>query len=63
MVLREGQDGVVAAERHAAVLGINGVPTFIFDRQYSVSGAQEIETFTQVIDQVMELAAAREFTP
>jgi predicted DsbA family dithiol-disulfide isomerase len=63
MVLREGQDGVVAAERHAGVLGINGVPTFIFDRQYSVSGAQEIETFTQVIDQVMELAAAREFTP
>jgi predicted DsbA family dithiol-disulfide isomerase len=63
MVLRAGQDGVVAAERHAAVLGISGVPTFIFDRQYSVSGAQEIETFTQVIDQVMELAAAREFTP
>ena len=63
MVLRAGQDGVVAAERHAAVLGINGVPTFIFDRQYSVSGAQEIETFTQVIDQVMELAAAREITP
>jgi predicted DsbA family dithiol-disulfide isomerase len=63
MVLRAGQDGIVAAERHAAVLGINGVPTFIFDRQYSVSGAQEIETFTQVIDQVMELAAAREFTP
>jgi predicted DsbA family dithiol-disulfide isomerase len=63
MVLRSGQDGVVAAERHAAVLGINGVPTFIFDRQYSVSGAQEIETFSQVIDQVMELAAAREFAP
>jgi predicted DsbA family dithiol-disulfide isomerase len=63
MVLRAGQDGVVAAERHAAVLGINGVPTFIFDRQYSVSGAQEIETFTQIIDQVMELAAAREYAP
>jgi predicted DsbA family dithiol-disulfide isomerase len=63
MVLRAGQDGVVAAERHAAVLGISGVPTFIFDRQYSVSGAQEIETYTQVIDRVMELAAAREFTP
>jgi predicted DsbA family dithiol-disulfide isomerase len=63
MVLRSGQDGVVAAERHASVLGINGVPTFIFDRQYSVSGAQEIETFTQIIDQVMELAAAREYAP
>lgn len=60
VVLREGQDGVVAAERHAAVLGITGVPTFIFDRQYSVSGAQEVMTFTQVIDQVVEFAAARE---
>jgi predicted DsbA family dithiol-disulfide isomerase len=60
VVLREGQDGVVAAERHAAVLGITGVPTFIFDRQYSVSGAQEIDTFVRVIDQVLEFAAARE---
>lgn len=60
MILREGQDGVVAAERHAAVLGITGVPAFIFDRQYSVSGAQEIETFVRVIDQVVELATARE---
>jgi predicted DsbA family dithiol-disulfide isomerase len=60
MVLRAGQDGVVAAERHAAVLGITGVPAFIFDRQYSVSGAQEITTFVQVIDQVMDFAAGRE---
>jgi predicted DsbA family dithiol-disulfide isomerase len=60
VVLREGQDGVVAAERHAAVLGITGVPAFIFDRQYSVSGAQEVDAFVQVIDQVVELAAGRE---
>ncbi|HTV98526.1 MAG TPA: DsbA family oxidoreductase [Steroidobacteraceae bacterium] len=60
MIMRAGQDGVVAAERHAAVLGITGVPTFIFDRQYSLSGAQEIDTFIRVIDQVVELAAGRE---
>jgi len=42
------------------VLGITGVPTFIFDRQYSLSGAQEIDTFIRVIDQVVELAAGRE---
>jgi predicted DsbA family dithiol-disulfide isomerase len=60
VILREGQDGIVAAERHAGVLGINGVPTIIFDRQYSISGAQEVETFVQVIDQVVEYAAARE---
>jgi predicted DsbA family dithiol-disulfide isomerase len=63
VVLRAGQDGVVAAERHAAVLGITGVPTFVFDRQYTVSGAQEIATLTRVIDQVMEFAATREVAP
>ena len=60
VVLREGQDGIVAAERHATMLGITGVPAFIFDRQYSVSGAQEVDTFVRVIDQVVELAAGRE---
>ncbi len=63
LLLRAGQDGVVAAERHASVLGITGVPTFVFDRQYTISGAQEIETFVQVIDQVAEYAAAREVAP
>jgi predicted DsbA family dithiol-disulfide isomerase len=60
VVLREGQDGVVAAERHATVLGITGVPTFIFDGKYTISGAQEIETLIGIFDQVVELAAARE---
>jgi predicted DsbA family dithiol-disulfide isomerase len=60
VVLREGQDGVVAAERHASVLGITGVPTFIFDGQYTISGAQEVETFVRVLDEVMEFAAAGE---
>ena len=60
IVLRSGQDGVVAAERHAAVLGITGVPTFIFDGQYTISGAQEVGTLAGVFDQVAEFAAARE---
>jgi predicted DsbA family dithiol-disulfide isomerase len=60
VVLRAGQDGVVAAERHATVLGITGVPTFVFDGKYSISGAQEVATFTRIIDQVVEFAAARE---
>ncbi len=59
LVLREGQDGVVAAERHASVLGITGVPTFIFDGQYTVSGAQEPAALVQIFDQVSQLAAAR----
>lgn len=63
VVLRAGQDGVVAAERHAAALGITAVPTFIFDRQFTLSGAQEVDTFTHVIDQVVEFVAAREAAP
>jgi predicted DsbA family dithiol-disulfide isomerase len=59
LILREGQDGVVAAERHAAVLKITGVPTFIFDGQYTISGAQEVSILAQVFDQVAEFAAAR----
>ena len=62
LVLREGQDGIVAAERHASVLGITGVPTFVFDGQYTVSGAQEPATFTRILDQVAAFAAAREVT-
>lgn len=63
LILREGQDGVIAAERHAAVLGITGVPTFIFDGQYTISGAQEVGSFARVFDQVSELAAARDSAP
>jgi predicted DsbA family dithiol-disulfide isomerase len=59
MILRVGQDGVVAAERHAAVLGITGVPTYIFDGQYTISGAQEVGIFARVFDQVAEFASAR----
>jgi predicted DsbA family dithiol-disulfide isomerase len=59
LILRSGQDGVIAAERHAAVRGITGVPAFIFDGQYTISGAQEVGTFTRVLDQVADFAAAR----
>ena len=60
LILRAGQDGVIAAERHAAVLGITGIPTFIFDGQYTISGAQDVGTLARVLDQVAEFAAARE---
>src|ERR1700722_3781788 len=60
LVLREGQDGVVAAERHAGTLGITAVPTYIFDGQYTLSGAQEPSSMARILDQVAEFAAARE---
>src|SRR6266404_5752754 len=43
-----------------AVLGITGVPTFVFDGQYTISGAQEVGTLARVIDQVADFAAARD---
>jgi predicted DsbA family dithiol-disulfide isomerase len=60
LILREGQDGVVAAERHAGTLGITSVPTYIFDGQYTLSGSQEPANMARIFDQVAEFAAARE---
>ena len=54
---------MVAAERHAAALGITGVPTFMFDGQYTLSGAQDVATLGRVLDQVAEFAAQREAAP
>lgn len=59
LILRVGQDGVLAAERHAGVLGITGVPTYVFDGQYTIAGAQEVATFANVLDQVSEFAHKR----
>src|SRR5580658_11161423 len=63
LIIRSGQDGVVAAQRHATVLGITGVPSFIFDGQYTISGAQEVAIFAQVLDQVAQFASAKETAP
>ncbi len=59
LVLRVGHDAVVAAERHAAALGMTGVPTFIFDGQYTVSGALEVDSFARIFEQVDGFAAER----
>ncbi|MES4891913.1 DsbA family oxidoreductase [Streptomyces sp. NPDC096012] len=44
-------DAVRADEREAAQLGANGVPFFVLDRTYGVSGAQPAEVFTQALAQ------------
>ncbi|MFK4103038.1 DsbA family oxidoreductase [Streptomyces sp. NPDC019531] len=44
-------DEVRADEREAAELGANGVPFFVLDRKYGVSGAQPAEVFTQALTQ------------
>ena len=36
----------------AQQFGVRGVPFFVFDRKYAVSGAQETETFLKTMEQV-----------
>ncbi|WP_431964752.1 DsbA family oxidoreductase [Nocardia sp. bgisy134] len=43
-------DAVRADEREAARLGANGVPFFVFDNKYGVSGAQPPALFTQALE-------------
>ncbi|MDL5200799.1 DsbA family oxidoreductase [Streptomyces sp. ALI-76-A] len=44
-------DEVRADEREAAQLGASGVPFFVLDRAYGVSGAQPAEVFAQALAQ------------
>ncbi|KOU55302.1 protein-disulfide isomerase [Streptomyces sp. MMG1533] len=44
-------DEVRADEREAAELGANGVPFFVLDRKFGVSGAQPAEVFAQALTQ------------
>ncbi|MFT4220280.1 MAG: DsbA family oxidoreductase [Microbacterium sp.] len=45
-------DAVRADQAQAASYGINGVPFFVIDGKYGVSGAQPVEAFTQIARQV-----------
>ncbi|WP_396656358.1 DsbA family protein [Microbacterium sp.] len=45
-------DAVRADQAQAAAYGINGVPFFVIDGKYGVSGAQPAEAFTQIARQV-----------
>jgi predicted DsbA family dithiol-disulfide isomerase len=44
------QASVDADLRHAAALGITGVPFLVFDGKYAVSGAQPVEYLSRVLD-------------
>jgi predicted DsbA family dithiol-disulfide isomerase len=49
-----GRDEVKTATRQGQEMGISGVPTFVFEGQWSVSGAQESDTFLKVLTQVAQ---------
>jgi predicted DsbA family dithiol-disulfide isomerase len=46
----EYADAVETDIREAAALGATGVPFYVIDRKYGVSGAQPSEVFTQVLE-------------
>lgn len=44
------RDQVIADAQKARALGANGVPFFVFDMRFGISGAQPLETFTQTLE-------------
>jgi predicted DsbA family dithiol-disulfide isomerase len=44
-------DEVAADEKEARMLGISGVPFFVIDEKYGISGAQPVELFQQALEQ------------
>ena len=59
-VLADGlyTDHVETDEAMAEALGATGVPLFVIDRKYGISGAQSAETIGQVLDRAWAEAAA-----
>lgn len=59
-LLAEGRDLdlVEGEDKVARDLGIQGVPCFIIDRKYAVSGAQDVAVFHQIFDTVARDAVA-----
>ncbi|WP_018394946.1 DsbA family oxidoreductase [Bacillus sp. 37MA] len=53
-VLESGKysDQVRADQKEAAQVGVRGVPFFVFNEKYAVSGAQPVESFLQVLHKV-----------
>ncbi len=47
---KEVQEDIEMAQR----IGIQGVPFFVFDNKYGVSGAQHVETFVKTLEKVWE---------
>lgn len=47
-------DAVRADEAEAQSLGIRGVPFFVLDRKYAISGAQPVAVFLQALQQARE---------
>ena len=56
-------DEVRKDEEEAQSLGIRGVPFFVFDYKYAISGAQPVDAFIQTLSKVWEEAQPATPTP
>ena len=59
----EYSDAVDTDEAMARALGATGVPLFVIDRRYGISGAQSPETIVQVLDQAWAQAGGHDGEP
>ena len=54
----EAEADVRAALDEARAIGVQSVPTFVFDGRFAVEGAQSVETFVQAMVEVRERSAS-----
>lgn len=54
MESKDNTENVTQDINEARSVGVQGVPFFVFDNKYAVSGAQPVEAFNQVLDKVWE---------
>jgi predicted DsbA family dithiol-disulfide isomerase len=50
----ENRARILAEDEHVRLMGVTGVPCFVIDERYAVSGAQSPEVFFQIFDLVRE---------
>lgn len=50
-------------EEEAAALGVRGVPFFVLNRKYAISGAQPVEVFRRALEKVWEEEQSRPLQP
>lgn len=51
---------VHADRREGAALGLTGVPFIVFDRQFAAPGAQSVEAYGRILDEVVARSAAED---
>ena len=54
LVSDQYKDQVVNEQQESRQIGVQGVPFFVLNRKYGVSGAQPVEYFTQVMEKLWE---------